>query len=108
MKFFFNKDCRVDGEGDLSSIFVKQDQNADSVAVAVNYCTDRSRVSDPDPHLFELLDPDPGGQKLPIKIEKKKPNFVFRRAECSLFRAKGFSCSLDVFMKAKGSVHCNF
>jgi hypothetical protein len=27
-----------------------------------------------DPHLFELLDPDPGGQKLPTKIEKS-PEF---------------------------------
>jgi hypothetical protein len=25
-----------------------------------------------DPHQFELLDPDPGGQKLPTKIEKSK------------------------------------
>jgi hypothetical protein len=25
-----------------------------------------------DPHKFELLDPDPGGQKLPTKIEKSR------------------------------------
>jgi hypothetical protein len=31
-----------------------------------------------DPHLFELLDPDPGGQKLPTNKEKSK---VFSRFE---------------------------
>jgi hypothetical protein len=26
-------------------------------------------ISDQDPHYFELLDPDPGGRKLPTKIK---------------------------------------
>jgi hypothetical protein len=32
---------------------------------------------DQDPHQFELLDPDPGGQKLPTKKEKKLRLFMF-------------------------------
>ncbi len=39
-------------------------------------CVDylKSRVVDPnmDPHLFDLLDPGPGRQKLPTNIEKSK------------------------------------
>jgi len=55
-------------------------------------------VSDPDPHWFRLgrMDPDPGGQKWPSKIEKKLRNFKFLSAGCSLLRAEGFSCSFDV------------
>ncbi len=39
--------------------------------------------------------PDPGGQKWPIKIEKDN-KFHLCSAGCSLLRAEGFSCSLDV------------
>ncbi len=42
------------------------------------------------------LNPDPGGQKWPTKIEKKYINFIFWSAGCSLLRAEGVSCSLDV------------
>ncbi len=40
---------------------------------------------------FGVLDPDPGGQKLPTKKGKRKKCFG-----CSLFKAEGFYCSLDV------------
>ncbi len=37
------------------------------------------------------LDPDPGGQKLPTKVYKKKlRNFMLCSAGCSLLRAEGF------------------
>jgi hypothetical protein len=32
----------------------------------------------------------------PTKIEKKVKSFIFGSAGCSLSRAEGFSCSLDV------------
>jgi hypothetical protein len=41
-------------------------------------------------------DPDPEGQKLTHKNKKKLRNFIFWSAGCSLLRAEGFSCSLDV------------
>jgi hypothetical protein len=37
---------------------------------------------------FGRLDPDPGGQKCPTKIEKVK-NFMFSSAEWSLLRVEG-------------------
>ncbi len=48
-----------------------------------------------DPDSIRSVDPDPGGQKLPIHIEKIR-NFMFYSAGCSLTRAEGFSCSLEV------------
>ncbi len=42
-----------------------------------------------------VVDPDPGEQKLPTKIEKKLINFIFWSAGCFL-RAEGLSCSLEV------------
>ncbi len=42
-------------------------------------------------------DPDPGGQKLPTKSEKKLINFIsFHFMCCSLLMTENFSCSLDV------------
>jgi hypothetical protein len=54
-----------------------------------------------DPHYFELLDPDPGGQKWPTKIEKVQ-NFHVSSTGCSLLRAEGFSCSLGVLYGGLG------
>jgi hypothetical protein len=45
---------------------------------------------------FVRLDPYPGGQKLPTKIEKKNWNFMFWSAGRSFLKAEGFSCSLYV------------
>jgi hypothetical protein len=53
---------------------------------------------------FDRLDPDPdrdpGGKKLPTKIEKPKGNVtkfhVLKCFLCSLLRAEGFSSSFDV------------
>jgi hypothetical protein len=39
------------------------------------------------------LDPDPGGQKLSTKIEKKVINFIIGSAGCSVLRVEGFSCT---------------
>jgi hypothetical protein len=44
-------------------------------------------------------DPDPGGQKLLTKIEKGKK---FQCFGCSLFKAEGFSFSLDVLHVGPG------
>ncbi len=75
-----------------------------------------SSVVDPDPDTYPYLDwigiriqwcpwiririrnsdPDQGGQKWPTKKEKKLINFIFWSTGCSLLRAEGFSCSLDV------------
>jgi hypothetical protein len=46
-----------------------------------------------DPHLFELLDQDRGGQKFPTKIAKSKKKLHVMSAGCYLLGAKGFSCS---------------
>ncbi len=40
-----------------------------------------------------VADPDPGGQKEPTKKRNKLINFI---AGCSLLRAEGFFCSLNV------------
>ncbi len=42
------------------------------------------------------LDPDPGGKSDPHKQKKKLINFTSLSTGCSLLRAEGFSCSLDV------------
>jgi hypothetical protein len=41
-------------------------------------------------------EPDSRGQKIPTKIEKKSRTFMFLSIGCSLLRAEGFSCSLDI------------
>jgi hypothetical protein len=60
---------------------------------------------DPDPHSFELLDPDSdphSKMRMQIQIQEDKndpqkwKNFMFWKAKCSFFRAEGFSCSLGV------------
>ncbi len=43
-----------------------------------------------------------GEQKWPTKLEKKGRNFKFLSARCSLLRAEGFSCSLDVLYVGLG------
>jgi hypothetical protein len=48
------------------------------------------------------VDPDPGGQKWPTKIEKVKIFYVLKDAGCSLLRAEGFSCSLGVLYGGLG------
>jgi hypothetical protein len=55
--------------------------------------TDSIRSVDPDP--------DQGGQKS-HKNRKKLRNFMFWSAGCSLFRAEGFSCTLDVLYGGLG------
>ena len=58
----------------------------------LNACTISiiSSVSDPNPDSIRSVDPypdpDPGGKKLPTKIEKNK-NFMFISAGCSLLKA---------------------
>jgi hypothetical protein len=42
------------------------------------------------------------------KNRNKIINNIFLRAGCSLFRVKGFSCSLDVLYGGTGKVNCNF
>ncbi len=44
---------------------------------------------------FGRIDPDPGWQKWPTKIDERVKIFHFWSGECSL-RAEGFTCSLDV------------
>ncbi len=60
-------------------------------------------VVDPDPDSMGSLDThlDPREQKWPRKI-KQLINFIFRSAGCSFWRAKGFSCSLDVLNEGLG------
>jgi hypothetical protein len=63
-----------------------------------------------DPHLFELLDPDPHSNsgsgsrraKMTHKNRKKSRIFMFFSSGCSLLRADGFSCSLGVFYGGLG------
>jgi hypothetical protein len=43
-----------------------------------------------------LLAPDPGGQKLPPKIEKSKEISCFEVLNVLFFRAEGFTCRLGV------------
>ncbi len=54
-------------------------------------------------------DPDPGGQSQndPQK-QKKLRNFMFGSAGCSLLRAEGFSCSLDVLYGGLGKSKLKF
>ncbi len=48
-------------------------------------------------------DPNPGGKKLPSKIEFEKwRNFMFRRAACSLLSAEGYFWGLDAFHGSMG------
>jgi hypothetical protein len=47
---------------------------------------------------IQIADPDPGGQKLPQKIEKRTEF----SSGCSLLRAEGFSCSLGVLYGGLG------
>ncbi len=51
-----------------------------------------------DPDSIRSVDPDSGAgwEKDPQKLKKKLRNFIFWSAWCSLWRAEGFSCSLDV------------
>jgi hypothetical protein len=58
-----------------------------------------TNVSDLDPDSIRSVDPDPGGQKLPTKIEKKKFHVL---KCCPVLKAEGFSCSLDVFYGGQG------
>jgi hypothetical protein len=68
------------------------------------------RVSNPDPHYFELLDPDPHSNcgsgsrraKMTHKNRKKSSIFMFLSTGCSLLRAEGFSCSLGVLYGGLG------
>jgi hypothetical protein len=63
----------------------------------------RFSTSVPDPDSVRPVDPDPdpGGQKLPTK-KKKLRKILFLSAGCSLLRAEGFSCSLDVLYGGLG------
>jgi hypothetical protein len=60
---------------------------------------------DADPDSMGSLDPnpDPGGQKLLINIKK-----VLKIAGCSLLRAEGFSCSLDISIFNKKKMKKSF
>ncbi len=50
-------------------------------------------------------DPDQGGQKWPRKVENCFfRNFMFWSAECSLLRAEGFFCNLDILYGGLGIV----
>jgi hypothetical protein len=49
-----------------------------------------------------IRNPDPGGQKWPTKTEKNLRNFIFWSAGCSLLRAEGFFCSLDILLGGLG------
>jgi hypothetical protein len=65
-----------------------------------------------DPHLFELLDPDPHSNcgsgsgsrraKMSNKNRKNYRIFVFLSAGCSFLRAEGFSFSLGVLYGGLG------
>ncbi len=55
-----------------------------------------------------VVNSDPGGQKLPIKIEKKERIFMFWSAGCSLLRVEGFSCSLGVLKGGLGISKLHF
>ncbi len=43
-----------------------------------------------------------GGKNDPQKLKKKKKNFMFWSAGCSLLRAEGFFCNLDVLYEGTG------
>ncbi len=63
-----------------------------------------------DPDSIKSVDPYPDSEsgsgsrraKWPMKIEKKFRNVMFWSSECSLLRAEGFSCSLDVLYGGLG------
>ncbi len=65
-----------------------------------------ARAVDPDPDSMGSLDPypDPDSQsgsgsrraKMAHKLRKKSINYIYWSAGCSLLRAEGFSCSLDI------------
>ncbi len=61
------------------------------------------RIRDPDSirSVNPYPDPDPEGQKWPTKTKKIK-KFMFWSAGCSLLRAEGFYCSLDVLYGGLG------
>ncbi len=72
--------------------------------------TPRDPYPDTDPHLFELLDPDPHSNcgsgsrraKMTHKKRKKSRIFMFLGTGCSLLRAEAFSCSLGVLYGGLG------
>jgi hypothetical protein len=47
-------------------------------------------------------DPDPGGQNITHENRRKIRNFMVGCAECSLLRAEGFFCGLDVLYGGLG------
>ncbi len=51
---------------------------------------------------IRICDPNPGGQKWSTKFEKKLINFILWSAGCSVLRAEGFSCSLDILYGGPG------
>jgi hypothetical protein len=57
-----------------------------------------------DPDSIGSVDPDPGGEKMTHKSRKKIMKFhVLSSNGCSLLRAEGFFCNLDVlFIEALG------
>jgi hypothetical protein len=53
------------------------------------------------------LDPNPGGQQLPSKIEKTEEISSFEVLDVLFLRAEGFSCNLDVLYEGLGIVYVN-
>jgi hypothetical protein len=49
-----------------------------------------------------------GRQKMTHKNKKKLINFISEIVRCSVLRAEGFSCGLDVFYGGLGINNCNF
>ncbi len=75
-------------------------------------------VSYPDPDSIRSVDQYPDSEsgsgsgsrkeKITHKNRKKLGSFVLLSAGCSLFRAEGYSCSLDVFYGALGISNLQF
>jgi hypothetical protein len=57
---------------------------------------------------IQIADPDPGGEKLPTKIEKSPEFSCFLSTGCSLLRAEGFSCILGVLYGGLGISKLHF
>jgi hypothetical protein len=68
---------------------------------------ENSRVADPDPDPYWIRIQSVSGYgsrraKMTLKSRKKSRNFMFLSAGCSLLRAEGFFCILDVLYGGLG------
>ncbi len=72
--------------------------------------SDVARVSDPDSDPHSNCGSGPGSRmaKMTHKNRKKSKIFLFLNTGCSLLRAEGFSCSLEIFYGGLGISELQF